>query len=65
MPHEKFRIRITDNQKDKRYIGNEEVTSFLGRMEYNAVKQDRPKMLRIDNMDFDYSFIRHIIEGVK
>lgn len=62
MPHEKFRIRITDNQKDKRYIGNEEVTSFLGRMEYNAEKQDRPKMLRIDNMEFDYAFIRHIVE---
>lgn len=35
---------------------------FLGRVEYNAVKQDRPKMLGIDNMEFDYAFIRHIVE---
>lgn len=55
-------IRITDNQTNEKYVGAEEIALFMKDVDYSTIKQDRPKILRIDNMEFDYAFVRHVVE---
>lgn len=58
-------MHITDNQTGDNYIGDLAIINYLNELDYSLTKRANPKILRIDNMDFDYSFIRHIVEGVK
>ena len=67
-------LRIKDNQRGQgernEWIGDEEVLSYLSRMKYTTTVYGTkfaivPKILRIDNMEFDESVINEIMEGVK
>lgn len=65
-------IRLKDNQitgyyKDQ-YIGDKEVLRYLSEMKYTkkiygTKFYSNPKLLKIDDLDFDYDFINNIMKG--
>lgn len=58
-------LRITDNQTGANYVGDLEVIKYLKGLDYSLSKRNNPKILRIDNMEFNYSFIQHIVEAAE
>ncbi len=58
-------LRIKDNQigtkRRSEWIGDAEVLEYLGRMKY--IGKNVPKLLRIDNMKFDYLVANQIMTG--
>jgi SPP1 gp7 family putative phage head morphogenesis protein len=58
-------LQITDNQTGDNYVGDLEVIAYLKGLDYSLSKKNNPKLLRIDNMEFDYSFIKHIVEAAE
>ena len=59
-----FEIK-TDNQTGTNYVGDLEVIKYLKGLDYSLSKRNNPKILRIDNMEFDYLFIQHIVEAAE
>lgn len=67
-------LRIKDNQRgqgeESEWIGDFAVLDYLTQVKYKGISIfDRttpcvPQLLRIDNMDFDYSIVNHIMKGV-
>lgn len=67
-------LRIKDNQRGlgekSEWIGDFAILDYLSRIKYeDAVLFGRatpcvPQLLRIDNMDFDYSVVNYIMKGV-
>ena len=67
-------LRIKDNQRGPRerseWIGDFAVLDYLSRIKYEdtslfgGTTRCVPQLLRIDNMDFDFSVVNHIMEGV-
>ena len=55
-------IRITDNQTNQKYVGEEEVSRFLNDVIIGAGKKYDPRLMRVDNMALDYAFIQHVVE---
>lgn len=57
------KLRIKDNQRGSgersEWVGNREVLEYLSRMNYF---DDTPKILRIDNMNFNPDVINYIVE---
>lgn len=66
-------LRIKDNQRGSwersNWVGDKEVLEYLSRMRYSYLTLAHgrqscvPRILRIDNMDFDYSIVNHIMKG--
>lgn len=68
-------LRIKDNQLHpecevpNEYIGDDEVLCYLSRFKYENISfwgkrtPCVPKLLRIDNMDFDFSIVNYIMKG--
>lgn len=66
-------LRIKDNQRGPRekseWIGDFAVLDYLSRVKYEdtslfgGTTPCVPQLLRIDNMDFDYSVVNHIMKG--
>lgn len=67
-------LRIKDNQRGlsekSEWVGDFAVLDYLSRMKYEDISPFGtstpcvPQLLRIDNMDFDYSIVNHIMRGV-
>lgn len=62
-------IRLLDNQRGEgeknSWVGQNEVTAYLSRLKYTTSLYGTkyptpPKVLRVDNLDFDYDFINDI-----
>jgi len=67
-------LRIKDNQRGNgepsEYIGDRAVTQYLSRIKYSWTSYGLkfnapPKVLRVDNMQFDLTVVGKILEGVK
>ena len=68
-------LRIKDNQRGlgekSEWIGDYEVLNYLSRMKYEkksffgGTAPCVPKLLRIDNMDFDFSVVNRIMKGAE
>lgn len=68
-------LRIKDNQRgvgeQSEWIGEYAVLEYLSRMKYEdksilgGITPCVPKLLRIDNMDFDYSIVNYIMKGAE
>ena len=66
-------LRIKDNQRGdwqkSEWIGDLEILDYLSRMKYSYISSTNgrqscvPRILRIDNMDFDYSIVNQIMKG--
>lgn len=65
-------LRIKDNQRGSGeksvWVGECEVLEYLSRMKYSYIDTNGrqscvPRILRIDNMDFDYSIVNQIMKG--
>ena len=66
-------LRIKDNQRGagelSEYVGDFAVLGYLSRMRFEEVSPLDdvipcvPRLLRIDNMDFDFSIVNNIMEG--
>lgn len=66
-------LRIKDNQRGmneiSEYIGDAQVLKYLSKMKYVTTIYGNkipcvPKLLRIDNMEFNYEVVNEIMEGV-
>lgn len=68
-------LRIKDNQRGSRekseWIGNFEVLDYLSKMKYKKTSPFGgaatcvPQLLHIDNMDFNFSVVNHIMKGAE
>lgn len=69
--NEDGKLRIHDNQRGKgekaEWLGDDEVLEYLKKMKYETVYRGKtysvvPKLLRLDNMEFDYKMASKIME---
>lgn len=67
-------LRIKDNQRGNgetsEWIGDRAVLTYLSQMKYTTTVQGWkfptvPKLLRLDNMNFDFGIVNEIMEGVR
>lgn len=72
--NENGEIRLHDNQRGKgevaEHVGEEAVTKYLSKIKYHKIGLKGripcvPKLLRIDNVDFDYNYASQIMEAEK
>lgn len=65
------KLRIHDNQRGEgekaEWVGDDEVLEYLKKMKYETIYRGKtyptvPKLLRIDNMEFDYKMASKIME---